>query len=85
MDMRRIEDKMERITQIRKEASEEMVSNPKIKRTIPQEILVIDSFPEKIKNLMEAINKNLETTVTRLEIIEDKIKENQELIKQNKK
>jgi len=58
-----------------------MVSNPKTKRIIPQELLVIDSFPEKIKNLMEAINKNLETTFTRLEIVEEKIKENQDLIK----
>ena len=30
---------------------------------------------------MESINKNLETTFTRLEIVEEKIKENQDLLK----
>ena len=29
---------------------------------------------------MESINKNLETTFTRLEIVEEKIKENQDLL-----
>jgi len=80
-DMRKIEDKMEKILQIKKEAAEEMISNPKTKRLIPQEMIVIEGFPDKIKNLMESINKNLETTFTRLEIVEEKIKENQDLIK----
>jgi hypothetical protein len=84
-DMRKIEDKMEKINQIKKEAAEEMISNPKTKRLIPQEMLVIEGFPEKIKNLMESINKNLETTFTRLEIVEEKIKENQDLIKKKTK
>jgi len=62
-----------------------MASNPKTKRTIPQEMLVIDSFPEKIKGLMEAISKNLETTVSRLEMVEELMKETEDELKNSRK
>jgi len=77
-DMRKIEDKMEKLNQIKKEAQSEMVADPKIKKLVVSEFAIIDSFPEKIKILMEAINKNLESIFTRLEIIEEKIKENEQ-------
>jgi len=77
-DMRKIEDKMEKLNQIKKEAQSEMIADPKIKKLVVSEFAIIDSFPEKIKILMEAINKNLESIFTRLEIIEEKIKENEQ-------
>jgi len=77
-DMRKIEDKMEKLEQIKKESIEELEVNPKSKRIIPQELKVIEEFPEKLKELMGSINKNLETTFARLDLIEEKIKDNQE-------
>jgi len=53
----------------------------KQKESFLKNFLLSTASLKKIKNLMEAINKNLETTFTRLEIVEEKIKENQDLIK----
>jgi len=84
-DMRKIEDKMDKLMQIKREASDELSANSKLKRIVPQELQVIDTFPEKIKILMESIQMNLLTTTNRLDIVEEKMKENQELLTQQKK
>jgi hypothetical protein len=38
-----------------REAQEELVSNNKLKRTVPQEIQVIDTFPEKVIRLLSQV------------------------------
>jgi len=43
---------------------------------------VTESFGDKIRDLMEKINSNIDTTYTTLDRIEEKIKENDELAKE---
>mmetsp|Transcript_76412 Transcript_76412/g.88840 ORF Transcript_76412/g.88840 Transcript_76412/m.88840 type:complete len:513 (+) Transcript_76412:104-1642(+) len=76
-DMKRIEEKMEKIQKIKAEAEDELVKNPKLKKkgVIPAEVQVIDDFPKKIKYLMDEIDKNLDTSTTRLEIIQERMKD----------
>lgn len=84
-DMRKIEDKMDRLFQIKKEVQEDLSANPKLKKTVPNELQTLDSFPDKIKTLMDSININLDTTFTRYEMVEEKLRESQDLLKLRKK
>eukprot|EP00330_Aristerostoma_sp_ATCC50986_P002830 CAMPEP_0114581294 /NCGR_PEP_ID=MMETSP0125-20121206/5424_1 /TAXON_ID=485358 ORGANISM="Aristerostoma sp., Strain ATCC 50986" /NCGR_SAMPLE_ID=MMETSP0125 /ASSEMBLY_ACC=CAM_ASM_000245 /LENGTH=83 /DNA_ID=CAMNT_0001773401 /DNA_START=1233 /DNA_END=1484 /DNA_ORIENTATION=- len=72
---------MEKLETIKEEVQNEILQNPKLKKTLNQELQITDAFPDKFNKLISSINKNLETTFTRLEIVEEKIKENQDFLR----
>lgn len=80
-DIGKIEDRMEKLETIKEEVQNEILQNPKLKKTLNQELQITDAFPDKFNKLISSINKNLETTFTRLEIVEEKIKENQDFLR----
>ena len=47
-----------------------------------EELQVTDSFGDKIRLLMEDINQNIDQTYQRLDQIEEKIKDNDEIAKE---
>ncbi len=72
-DMRKIQEKMEKLNKIKEEAGNEVEE---------QELKVTDSFGDKIRLLMEDINANIDKTYQRLDQIEEKIKQNDDLAKE---
>ncbi len=64
---------MEKLNKIKEEAGNEVDE---------QELKVTDSFGDKIRLLMEDINTNIDQTYQRLDNIEEKIKQNDDLAKE---
>jgi len=78
-DMRRIEEKMETVLKIRKQIRDEILASPKLGKSLTRDLQNIEEFPDRIKNLMEEINLNLDTAFNRLDIVEEKMQENHDL------
>ena len=71
--MRKIQEKMEKLKKIKEQAGEDVET---------QELKVTDSFGDKIRLLMKDINANIDQTYQKLDVIEDKIKQNDDIAKE---
>jgi len=84
-DLTTITDKQEKIGHIKAKGEVDMIVDSRLRKTLPQEFNTAAAFPERINELMQSIQLNLATSITRLQLAEEKIDENEELLRKAEK